>query len=72
MTAARFLLPEWLIARLEAECLMDREAIHATFRALDPPLDPPAPLPVDRIAERCAELTLPPCHVTRRESRSST
>ena len=50
----RFLLPEWLIARLEAECLMSREAIHATFRAFDPP----APLPLDRIAERCAELTL--------------
>ena len=71
MTDDRFLLPEWLIARLEAACPMDREVIRATFRAFDS-LAPPAPLPLDRIAERCAELTLPPCHVTRRESRSST
>ena len=72
MTDDRFLLPEWLIARLETENPELHETIHATFRAWDPPLDPPAPLPVDRIAERCAELTLLPCHVTRRESRSST
>ena len=54
MSDDRFLLPEWLIARLEAENPELHETIHATFRAFDPP----APLPLDRIAERCAELTL--------------
>lgn len=72
MSDDRYVLPEWLIARLLAGYPHRGDEIHATFRACDPPPAPSTPLRDDLIASRCAELTLPPCRVVRRESRRST
>lgn len=55
----RYLLPEWVIARLLADHPDRAGAIHATFQPYaPPPPTPDTPPRVHVIAARCAALTV--------------